>query len=162
MTPSGSNFSVLDLRRPEIARLLIAMLQAREASSRRSWSHPQEPASEEWWADVLSDPRARRRRNPSGLYGRGGEVIVKRAYYTLGDENHETIFVACRKCEWQAAFIKDELIATYGRDYPMPDLLSRLAAPNCEKIRDRWDRCGVYYMEPLDGQRPRTPPTDAV
>jgi hypothetical protein len=49
MTASGSNFSVLDLRRPEIARLLVAMLQAREATGRRSWSHPQEPASEEWW-----------------------------------------------------------------------------------------------------------------
>jgi hypothetical protein len=26
---------------------------------RRSWSHPQEPTGEEWWADVLADPRAR-------------------------------------------------------------------------------------------------------
>jgi hypothetical protein len=28
------------------------MLQAREAAERRLWSHPQEPTTEEWWADV--------------------------------------------------------------------------------------------------------------
>ena len=53
------NFSLLDLSRPEIANLLAAMLQARAAVERRSWWHPQEPAGEEWWADVLADPRAR-------------------------------------------------------------------------------------------------------
>jgi hypothetical protein len=35
------------------------MVQARDAVERRSWSHPQEPTGEEWWADVLADPRAR-------------------------------------------------------------------------------------------------------
>ena len=54
------NFSLLDLSRPEIASLLAAMLQARAAVERRSWWHPQEPTGEEWWADVLADPRARR------------------------------------------------------------------------------------------------------
>jgi transposase-like protein len=46
--------------RPEIASLLAEMLQARAAVERRSWWHPQEPTGEEWWADVLADPRARR------------------------------------------------------------------------------------------------------
>jgi hypothetical protein len=55
------NFVLLDTGRPEIAYLLTAMLQAREAVGRRSWSHPQEPTGEEWWADVLADPRARKR-----------------------------------------------------------------------------------------------------
>ena len=39
---------------------MIAMLQAREALSGLSWSHPLEYAGEEWWADALADPRARR------------------------------------------------------------------------------------------------------
>ena len=95
------------------------------------------------------------RRGAKGLYGRRGETIVNRAYYTLGDDNHATILVACRKCEWKAAFIKNELIATYGRGCPMPDLLVRLAPPTCEKIRDRWDRCGVYYTQPIDGRGDR-------
>ena len=30
------------------------MLQAREAVERRSWSHPQEPTSDDWWADVMA------------------------------------------------------------------------------------------------------------
>ena len=54
------NFVLLDTGRPEIAHLLTAMLQAREAVGRRSWSHPQEPG-EDWWADVLADPLARKR-----------------------------------------------------------------------------------------------------
>src|SRR6478609_5208623 len=57
---SAPNFARLDSDRPEITRLMIAMLQAREALSGRSWSHPLEYAGEEWWADVLADPRARR------------------------------------------------------------------------------------------------------
>ena len=55
------NFVLLDTSRPEIAHLLAAMLQAREAVGRRWWLHPQEPTGEAWWADVLADPRARRR-----------------------------------------------------------------------------------------------------
>ena len=54
------NFVLLDTGRPDMAHLLIAMLQARQAVERRSWSHPQEPISEDWWADVLADPRARK------------------------------------------------------------------------------------------------------
>jgi hypothetical protein len=52
---------LLHTGRPEIAHLLTAMLQAREAVGRRSWSHPQEPTGEDWWADVLADPPARKR-----------------------------------------------------------------------------------------------------
>jgi hypothetical protein len=48
------NFALLDISRPEVARLIAAMVQARDAVGRRSWSHPQEPTGEEWWADVLA------------------------------------------------------------------------------------------------------------
>ena len=41
------NFTLLDLSRPELADLLAAMLQARAAVERRSWSHPQEPTGED-------------------------------------------------------------------------------------------------------------------
>jgi hypothetical protein len=50
------NFALLEMSHPEVASLVAAMLQARD---RRSWSHPQEPTGEEWWADVLDDPGAR-------------------------------------------------------------------------------------------------------
>src|SRR3954466_5366976 len=55
MTATSPNFVLLDSTRPDIAVLVLAMLQARDAVGRRSWSHPQEPAGEEWWADVLAD-----------------------------------------------------------------------------------------------------------
>ena len=61
MTATSLNFALLDASRPEVARLIAAMVQARDAVEHRSWSHPQESTGEEWWADVLADPRARKR-----------------------------------------------------------------------------------------------------
>ena len=52
------NFVLLDTTLPDVARLVAAMVQARDAVERGSWSHPQEPTGDEWWADVLADPRA--------------------------------------------------------------------------------------------------------
>jgi len=139
------NFVLLDATLPDVARLVTAMVQAREAIDRRSWSHPHEPTTDEWWADVLADPRARRRE------ARASDLPVRRAFYTLADEPRETILVACSKCEWRAAFSRDELIAECGADHPMPNLLDRLAAPDCPRLGSMWDRCGVHYVEPLAG-----------
>ena len=104
------NFVLLDCTLPEIATLLRAMLHAREAVERRSWAHPQEPTGEEWWADVLADPRARKRE-------RRTDLAVKQAFYRLADERREIILVACSKCDWRAAFSRDDLIASHGADY---------------------------------------------
>jgi hypothetical protein len=95
----GPNFTLLDSSLPEIGRLISAMVQAREAVDRRSWSHPQESTGEEWWADVLADPRARKRE-------RRTDLAVKRAFYRLADEKREIILVACSKCDWRAAFAR--------------------------------------------------------
>ena len=142
------NFTLLDSSLPEIGRLISAMLQARDAAERRSWSHPQEPTGEEWWADVLADPRARKRE-------RRTDLAVKQAFYRLADEGREIILVACSKCDWRAAFARDELIAAHGADYAMPNLLNHLAAPNCSRLGSHWDRCGVHYVEPIEGGRRR-------
>ena len=72
-------------------------------SESRSWSHPQEPTTEDWWADVLADPRARTPRR------RGSAVAVERTFYRLADKPREVILVACSKCEWKAAFRRDDL-----------------------------------------------------
>ena len=82
------NFVLLDSTLPDVARLVTAMVQAREAVGRRSRSHPQEPTSEDWWADVLTDPRARRRTR------RSSDLTVKQTFYRLADELHERILVA--------------------------------------------------------------------
>jgi hypothetical protein len=74
---------------------MTAMLEAREVVEHRSWSHPQEPTGEEWWADVLADPRARKRE-------RHTDLAVKQAFYRLADEKREIILVACSKCDWRA------------------------------------------------------------
>jgi hypothetical protein len=142
------NFTLLDSSMPEIGRLISAMLQARDAVERRSWSHPQEPTSEDWWADVLADPRGRKRE-------RRTDLAVKRAFYRLADEKREIILVACSKCDWRAAFSRDDLIASHGADYAMPNLLNHLAAPGCSRLGSQWDRCGVHYGEPIEGGRRR-------
>jgi hypothetical protein len=140
------NFHLLDSTLPDIARLVTAMVvQARDAVHRRSWSHPQEPTTEEWWADVLADPRARRRAP------RASDLPVRRTFYTLADEPRETILVACSKCDWRAAFSREELIGSHGADHPMPNLLGHVAAPGCSRRDSMWDCCGVHYVEPIEG-----------
>jgi len=62
------NFVILNGSLPEVGRLVAAMVQARDAVEQRSWSHPQEPVTEEWWADVLADPRARIRKLPGAMW----------------------------------------------------------------------------------------------
>jgi ATP-dependent DNA ligase len=101
---------------------------------------------EDWWADVLADPRARKRK-------RRTDQAVKQVFYRLADEPRETILVACSKCDWRAAFSRDELIASHGADYAMPNLLDHLAAPSCNRLGSNWDRCGVHYVEPIEGAR---------
>jgi hypothetical protein len=105
------NFILLDPTLPDVARLLIAMVQARDAVETH-WSHPQEPTTEEWWADVLADPRARIRKR------RGSAVAVERTFYRLADERREVILVACSKCDWKAAFRRDANNRTRSR---LPD-----------------------------------------
>jgi hypothetical protein len=131
---------------PDVARLVIDMVQARDAVERCSWSHPQEPTGEEWWADVLADPRARKRE-------RRTDLAVKQAFYRLADEKRDIILVACSKCEWRAAYSRDDLIASHGADYAMPNLLDHLAAPNCSRLGTKWDRCGVHYVAPIETDR---------
>jgi hypothetical protein len=107
------------------------MLQAREAFSRRSWSHPLEYVGEEWWADVLADPRARRQTR--GSHSRGALNI-----YRLRDEPRSIIMVACTKCDWKASYSRDELIALHGADCPLPNLLDHIAAPGCHRLGSNW------------------------
>ena len=119
-------------------------MQARDAVESRSWSHPQEPTTEEWWADVLADPRAQIRKR------RSSEQTIERTFYRLADEPRETVLVACSKCEWKAAYQRAELLAAHGPACPMPSLLDRLAAPGCPRLGSHWDRCGMHYVEPIE------------
>jgi hypothetical protein len=92
---------------------------------------------------VLADPRARKRE-------RRTDLAVKQAFYRLANEKRETILVACSKCDWLAAFSRDDLITAHGADYAMPNLLDHLAAPSCSRLGSHWDRCGVHYVEPIE------------
>jgi hypothetical protein len=71
---------------------------------------------------VLADPRARTPKRRS-------DYTAKQAFYRLADELRDTILVACNKCDWKAAFRRDELIAAHGAACPLPSLLEHLAGP---------------------------------
>jgi hypothetical protein len=77
----------------------------------------------------------------------------KQAFYRLADEKRETILWRAASANWQAAFSRDDLIASHAADHPMPNLLDRLAAPDCSRLGSHWDRCGVHYVEPIEGAR---------
>jgi hypothetical protein len=145
---SVPNFTRLDPGRPGVAILIEAMLRAREVAASRSWSTSHEPISEAWWADVLADPRTRRRRQPHGYSP--AMRMAQRAFYQLADDPRPIIEVVCSKCDWKAAFRRVDLVASYGREHPLPDLLDHLAAPGCSKAKSQWDRCGVHYVNPIE------------
>src|SRR5262249_24275338 len=88
MTETSPNFVRLNSTQTDIANLVVAMLQARDAVERRSWSHPQEATGEAWWADVLADPRARERK-------RRTDVAVKQAFY-MGSPMRSTTLSSSR------------------------------------------------------------------
>jgi hypothetical protein len=124
----------------------MGIIRRRKEVASRRVCHPLEYAGEEWWAELLADPRARRQAR--GSHSRGGLNI-----YRLRDEPRAIILAACTKCDWKAAYGRDELIALHGADPAMPDLLNDLAAPGCSKIGSNWDRCGAHFVEPIEGPR---------
>jgi hypothetical protein len=71
---------------------------------------------------------------------------------SCADEKREIILVACSKCDWRTAFSRDDLIASHGADYAMPNLLNHLAAPSCSRLGSKC-RCGVHYVESIEGAR---------
>jgi hypothetical protein len=93
-----------------------------------------------------ADPRARRQTRES--HCRGALNI-----YRLRNEPREIILVACTKCDWKAAYSRDELIALHGVDCAMPDLLNQLVAPGCTRLGSNWDRCGAHFVEPSEWPR---------
>jgi hypothetical protein len=146
VTKPVPNFTRLNPERADVAILIEAMIRAREVVVARSWSNSQEPITEAWWADVLADPRAWTRRQY------GVRRTAQKTFYRLADEPRPIIEVPCTKCAWKAAFSRAELVASHGAEYPLPDLLDRLAMPGCPKIKSRWDRCGVHYLNPIEGR----------
>ena len=137
------NFVLLDTSQPDITQLLVAMLQARQAVARRSWSHPQQAAGEDWWADVLADPRARKR-------DRRVNMAIKQSAYRLADEPRATILVACSKCDWKAAYGRNDLIASHGAECPMPSLLNELAKPGCARLEINGIIAGCITLSRLE------------
>ena len=83
-----------------------------------------------------------------GFYSRDGRRTAQKSYYRLADEPSPVIEVACNKCEWKAGFSRAEVVALYGEEYSLPNLLDHLAMPGCTKIKSQWDRCRSLLCQP--------------
>jgi len=128
--------------RPEVARLVAAMMEARDACRTAVMVAAARADKRRMVGRRLADPRARKRE-------RRTDLAVKQAFYRLTDEQRETILVACASVIGGLHF--RDLIAAHGADYAMPNLLNHLAAPDCPRLGSHWDRCGVHYVEPIEG-----------
>jgi len=121
------NFVLLDSSLPDVARLVAAMLEAREAVESRSWSHPT-------GADDrgLVGWRARRSSRRAGE----SDLTVKQAFYRpLMSRTKTSLWRAANaNGKWKAAYERAELLAAHGSTCPMPSLLQHLAAPGCPRL----------------------------
>jgi hypothetical protein len=137
------NFVLLDLSLPDLERLVGAMLQAHDAVSRRSWSHPAEPTNEDgptFWPI------------PARVDANGTPAIYRCGALSIRSPTNRA-----KLSSWPAAnatgethFRRDDLIASYSTGYPMPNLLDRLTEPGCPRLGSYWDRCGVHHIEPIE------------
>jgi hypothetical protein len=102
----------------------------------------------------LSEPRRPSERplqSPTECLWQPIRTIAARHSYRLSDELRPVILVACSKCDWRAAFSRDELIAFHGATCSMPSLLNELTKPGSVRLGNQWDHCGVYSVEPIGG-----------
>jgi hypothetical protein len=58
---------------------------------------------------------------------------------------HDPVRVACRKCGRDGRYSRRSLVARFGADASMPDVLPKLTA--CPRRGNASDPCGVIYPD---------------
>jgi hypothetical protein len=80
--------------------------------------------------------------------------------YVVDDLPEGLTAIHCPKCRRMGRYRRETLLARFGPDMALPDVLVKLA--HCTRRRDMGDPCGVVYSEPLGRGGPRRPtPHDA-
>src|SRR5262245_36000111 len=139
------NFVILNGSLPDVGRLVAAMLRS---GSREPLSVASAGADDRGMVGrrARRSPRTNadtRRKRADGL----SHVLSPRR---RSKRHHPG---RLQQMRLESAFRRDDLLATHGAACPMPSLLERLAAPGCLKVGSQWDRCGVHYVDPIEGQR---------
>jgi hypothetical protein len=93
----------------------------------------QEPRGEEWWAYVLVDPRARRRK-------RRIDKALKQDAYQLSDPRCGNHSPCMQQMRLESRLSRDELVVSYGETCAMPSLLNKLTKPGCARLGNHWTR----------------------
>ena len=94
------------------------------------------PVDENWWIDVLHDPRARPPR-ASRI-----EASSRNARYRLDRQGSTGVSFACRLCRWTHSAYKSDLIKAHGPDRNVIGLATDLAT--CD--RRNGGACGAYCV----------------
>jgi len=61
----------------------------------------------------------------------------------LGEYRHQLVRLVCSRCERRGQYRKETLLAEYGPDVTMPDLLHLIA--RCHRHEGLGTACGVRY-----------------
>ena len=76
---------------------------------------------------------------------------------TLADYPAKLVRVACRRCDRRGRYWRTTLIALYGAEAPLPNVLAFLAH-DCPKRRGIGNgTCGAYYPDLVEHSPGRTP-----
>lgn len=63
---------------------------------------------------------------------------------TLHEHPGDLVRLACERCGRAGQYRKQNLIARFGADVPLPDLREEIA--RCERAQKMHDMCGVHYV----------------
>ena len=69
---------------------------------------------------------------------------------TLADFRAELTRVACRRCDWRGQYRRTALIARYGEEAPLPDVLAQLAHDCPMRSTIGNEACGAYFPDPIE------------
>lgn len=75
--------------------------------------------------------------------------------YLVRDEPADRLCrIACRKCDREGAYRKATLIELFGLDWPMPDVLLKLAKSTCPRHGSFSNPCGAIFLDPQGATAP--------
>lgn len=70
------------------------------------------------------------------------------AYLVRDEPTDRLCRIACLKCDREGAYRRESLVERFGLDWPMPDVLIKLAKETCPKHGSFSDPCGAVFLEP--------------
>lgn len=75
--------------------------------------------------------------------------------YLVRDESPDRLCrIGCLKCDRAGAYRRETLVERFGLDWPMPDVLLKLAKATCPRHGSFSNPCGAVFLDPLGATPP--------